>query len=323
MNRSLVALLVCIPLVACGGGGGEKKTSTAPAEQAAANFPAGTGQDLRQLVGNLAEGPVLAPTGRVFEPGKRNRLAFALFDTGREQVSDAQVAVYLLSKELRQARGPYVARLQTLDVKPQYRSRQTASDLDFNDAIYVASVPIPRRGDYVIAGIVSIGGTRYRTSQIAISAGKASGALPPAVGDRAPRVHTPTAADVGGSLERIDTRVPPVASLHEVDAADVIGRQPLVLVFSTPQLCQSRVCGPVTDIAYQVQSASEGDAVRFVHMEIYNDNEVAKGLRPQVRRYRLPTEPWTFVIDRTGVVRERFEGAFSVAELAAAVRRVG
>jgi hypothetical protein len=41
-----------------------------------------------------------------------------------------------------------------------------------------------------------------------------------------------------------------------------------------------------------------------------------------MRAYRLPSEPWLFVIDRDGKVSTAIEGAFSVAELEAAVRRV-
>jgi hypothetical protein len=321
MKRFWVPVLACLLLVACGGSDksdGQTSVSTQPA----VSFPKGGGKSLAQLVGDLPEGPVLAPTGRAFQPGKRNRLAFALFTAAREQVRRAQVAVYLLDRNMRDARGPYLARAESLDVKAQYRSRQTASDLGLNDTIYVAHIPIPRSGSYVVAGVASIGGDLVRTSQLGIKARKPASGDPPSVGDRAPLVHTPTAEDVGGDLQRIDTRIPPVKSLHEVDAADVIGREPLVLLFATPQLCQSRVCGPVTDIAYQVQSEMEGDDVRFVHMEIYNDNAVAKGLRPQVRRYHLPTEPWTFVIDRRGIIRDRFEGAFSASELSAAVARV-
>ena len=40
--------------------------------------------------------------------------------------------------------------------------------------------------------------------------------------------------------------------------------------------------------------------VAFIHQEIYNDNQVNKGLRPQLIAWRLRTEPWTFVIDRSG-----------------------
>ena len=60
----------------------------------------------------------------------------------------------------------------------------------------------------------------------------------------------------------------------------------------------------------------------FIHIEIYRDNKISGGLRPQPAAYRLPSEPWTFVIDRHGIVRTRFEGAFSAGELERAVARV-
>ena len=56
-------------------------------------------------------------------------------------------------------------------------------------------------------------------------------------------------------------------------------------------------------------------------MEIYNDNEVAKGYRPQVAAFRLPSEPWVFTIDKNGKVAARMEGAFSAAELERAIKK--
>jgi hypothetical protein len=41
-----------------------------------------------------------------------------------------------------------------------------------------------------------------------------------------------------------------------------------------------------------------------------------------VNEWNLQSEPFTFVVDRTGVIRTRLEGAFSAAELEAAVRKV-
>ena len=38
--------------------------------------------------------------------------------------------------------------------------------------------------------------------------------------------------------------------------------------------------------------------------------------------WRLPTEPWVFLVGRDGVIEQRFEGSVSVAELSAAVRRL-
>ena len=144
---------------------------------------------------------------------------------------------------------------------------------------------------------------------------------PVQVGQMAPRVHTQTLTDVGGNAKAIDTRVPPATDLLKDDLYDVLGKKPVVLVFATPQLCQSRVCGPVVDVAEQVRSETKAD-VSFIHNEVYVDNNPNKGLRPQLIAYGLQTEPWIFVIDRTGKVVQRFEGAVSVDELKAAVAKV-
>jgi hypothetical protein len=93
--------------------------------------------------------------------------------------------------------------------------------------------------------------------------------------------------------------------------SDVVGKRPVALLFSTPQLCQSRVCGPVTDIALQLE-AEYGDRMTFIHQEVYVDNEVQKGLRPQLRAFHLETEPWLFTIDQQGRVAARLEGSFGV-----------
>jgi hypothetical protein len=141
----------------------------------------------------------------------------------------------------------------------------------------------------------------------------------PGPGDKAPVIDTPTEADAGGDIESIDTRVPP-STMHEENFADVVGKKPIVLVFATPRLCQSRVCGPVVDVAEQLK-ADYGDQAAFIHMEIYRDNDVNKGFRPQVAAWRLPTEPWVFTIDKTGKVAARLEGAFSARELEAAIEK--
>ncbi len=87
-----------------------------------------------------------------------------------------------------------------------------------------------------------------------------------------------------------------------------------MIVFATPALCQSRVCGPVVDIAEEVKAENEGKA-DFIHMEVYRDNEFDKGYRPQLAAYNLRTEPWVFAIDRRGRIAGRIEGAFSAREL--------
>jgi hypothetical protein len=54
-------------------------------------------------------------------------------------------------------------------------------------------------------------------------------------------------------------------------------------------------------------------------MEIYNNNQLNDGYRPQFMAYHLPTEPWLFTIDRNGKIASRIEGAYSASELEKAV----
>src|SRR5438094_387880 len=83
-------------------------------------------------------------------------------------------------------------------------------------------------GGRVVAAMPSGGALRAQTR----------GSVPD-VGERAPRVHTPTVADVGGDQSKVDTRSP-AGTMHDVDLYDVLGRKPVILVFATPALCQSR-----------------------------------------------------------------------------------
>jgi hypothetical protein len=57
----------------------------------------------------------------------------------------------------------------------------------------------------------------------------------------------------------------------------------------------------------------------FIHQEVYNDNKVNKGLRPQLLAFHLQTEPWFFTFDRSGRVAARLEGSFGLHAMAQAI----
>jgi hypothetical protein len=107
--------------------------------------------------------------------------------------------------------------------------------------------------------------------------------------------------------------------MHKADFADVVGKKPVALLFSTPQLCQSRVCGPVTDMELQMQS-KYGDKMTFIHQEVWQDNDINKGLREPLRQFNLPTEPWLFVVNAKGVITARLEGSIGVQQFEDAVK---
>jgi hypothetical protein len=101
--------------------------------------------------------------------------------------------------------------------------------------------------------------------------------------------------------------------MHAVSFKQVLGKRPIALLFSTPALCTSRVCGPVTDMMVQLQHEFAG-RITFIHEEVYVDNNPSRGLRPQLLAFHLKTEPWLFTIDRRGVVAARLQGAFGINE---------
>lgn len=318
---ALLLLGLLLPLSGCGDS--EPQATAEPTATAAVakaeDFPSAEGKTLGELQSSMAEGPILAPSVSVLEKGS-NRFAFALFDRARKQVTGAQVALYASDTDGTSLRGPFVARSESLEVKPQFRSRQTASDPDGAKTVYVADLKLRRsRGEVAVLALVRLDGRLLTTNAYGAKVGLRN--PPPEVGDQAPAVHTPTRADVGGDLSKISTRIEPIPAMHESDFADLVGKKPTVLVFATPQLCQSRICGPVVDVAYEVQSRV-GDDVEFVHMEVFNDNDPSKGYRSQLGRYRLPSEPWTFLVDRTGRIADRFEGIYSVGELQSAVEKI-
>ena len=216
------------------------------------------------------------------------------------------------------ATGPFPARIESLETETAFRALTTANDPSAATAVYVTNVDFPSDGEWRIAAVIrDKSGT---TATLLPSAVVGQFKNIPDVGQRPPRIHTPTPASVGGDLSKLTTRVPP-ETMNQDDFASVLGKKPIVLLFATPQFCQSRVCGPVVDEAEQVRQQM-GDGVSFIHMEIYNDNDPGKGVRPQVRAFNLPSEPWLFVIDRNGIIRTRIEGAFGLTELQAAVKQV-
>jgi len=298
------------------GCGGDSDSSSATSATASADqFPAAEGKTLEQLASDASEGDlVVAPTQQVFNEGK-NRYGFGVFTVDHDNVADADVALYA-AKPNGKAEGPYPATVHSLETPPAFAAQTTTEDPDAAKNVYTADVDMPDKGEWrIMAMFREDDGSHSFVNVPSAVVGKFPNVPQP--GDEAPEMHTPTADDVGGDLTKIDTRQPP-SSMHDVDYADALGKKPVVLLFATPALCTSRVCGPVVDIAEEVKNERPDDA-DFIHMEIYNDNDPNKGPREQVRAFDLPSEPWLFVIDSDGKISTAIEGAFSKQELEDAI----
>lgn len=137
----------------------------------------------------------------------------------------------------------------------------------------------------------------------------------PEIGAPAPASKSLTADDVK-KLSAITTDPHPDPSFYELSIKEAIAaKKPFVVVFSTPKFCTSQVCGPTLNI---VKDASKDfQRVNFIHVEVYDNLDDPANLKPvrAVQEWGLPSEPWVFVVDATGLVAAKYEGTVTAAEL--------
>jgi len=182
--------------------------------------------------------------------------------------------------------------------------------------VYVAHLRLPSAGTYWMLAEPEGGVKLQALGNVVVAESDA----PPDVGEAAPESETPTLPAVRGEASRITTRVPPDETLLRHSVAESIrARVPFVVTFSTPKFCESRTCGPVVDVVEEVARRFDGEDVRFIHVEVYEDNDPAKGYNRWMQEWGLTTEPWTFVVGADGKVVDRYEGVVSVKELEEAV----
>ena len=318
-------------VVGCGGdnGGSEDPVSRVPedgglqeevraaSQPDASSFPTAEGKTLNQLAEEVKGGgsTEVGLATSVFTVGK-SRLAFGVIDDQGQFVYGPTV-VYAAPTPDAPAVGPFAAPADVLITEGRYRSKQAAEETDPFAAVYQTQVPFDRKGAWAILVVTQKGDTYVAApTQVQVTTKQADDI--PDVGEQAPKTKTDTLASVGGNEDMLDTRTPP-SDMHEHSFDQVVGTRPVALLFSTPQLCQSRVCGPVTDIALQMK-AKYGDQAEFIHQEVYVDNSPDAGLREPLKAFRLRSEPWLFVVGKNGKVTARLEGSFGLKAFEAALK---
>ena len=322
------ATAVSITCIGCGSGSGDPVAPSKPSSSTlrgqlklatastVADFPAVERRTLDQVATALdGTGPLVGLATSVFTPGV-NRLAFGVIDKKTGFVY-GKTAVYVASTPGARARGPYPAPADLLITDAPYRSETSATEKDHFVAVYAAQVPFSKPGKYAVLVAINVNGKLVGATTVINVVAKSKDSVV-AVGKKAPKVATDTVASAGGDVASIDTRIPP-STMHENSLKDVLGQRPVALLFATSALCQSRVCGPVVDIAEQLK-AKYGDRMEFIHQEVYVGNKISNDLRPALKAFGLSTEPWLFVIDRNGEVVERLEGSFGFSAFEQAVK---
>jgi hypothetical protein len=152
------------------------------------------------------------------------------------------------------------------------------------------------------------------------------------VGSPAPSVRTPVLADVGGDVRKISSDTNPDPAFYQTSLDQALAaHEPFVLVFATPAFCVSGACGPMLETIKTVAAAHPD--LTFINVEPYKlawtegrlqpvlDAQGQLQAVPATDAFGIPSEPWTFVIDGSGIIVGSFEGPAGTDELDAAIAK--
>jgi hypothetical protein len=301
--RRLTALVLASASLAVGCGSAHKTQSSSPSDG---------GTTLKAILARPGPNVTLVPGSSDFSVGPI-RVSFLVLRRNGAAVSRAVARVWVAT---------------SLDAKPIVRTSAALEPIGVPGGsfgydlqipgLYVARLSVPKAGKYLVLA-EPVGGSPIQA--LATITVKRVTTSPP-IGSKAFPSRTPTFASKKGNLAKLTTRIPPDTALVRYSVADSLAaHKPFVLVFATPRFCQSRTCGPVVDVVDAVRRRFAGTNIRFIHVEIYKNNDPSRGPNRWVQEWRLPGEPWTFLVGRDGRIKAKFEGSESVAELSKAVRR--
>jgi hypothetical protein len=214
-----------------------------------------------------------------------------------------------------------------------------SADADFIWAIegsvgvYEAAVTLPTAGTYGVEFTTQLKDAAPEKIRVTTPVRATRSVV--GVGDPAPASENPTLASVGGDVKKISTDPNPVDAFYQTTVKDALAaKKPFVLVFATPKFCKSAQCGPTLDRLKPIAAAHP--SMTFINVEPYQLQEVDGQLQPVLTdttpadlvpveattQWRLPSEPWVFVVDKDGIVQSSLMLIFSDAELEAAIKAV-
>jgi hypothetical protein len=294
-----LAVVSCVLLVGCGGGDEATTTAEVP----------GGGKTLKELWEAPGDDVAVVAGTQNHEPGTV-RVSFLVVDAEGRVVTTPTARVWVATDLEAVPFLESTAKLERIGVPG-------GAEADASH-IYVARFRLPEPGKYwLLAEPENAGREVQALGNVVVQKEDPA----PDVGDPAPPSRTPTIRSTNGDFSKLTTRTPPDETLLRHSVAESLDAGlPFVVTFATPKFCTSRTCGPTVDVVEEVARRLEGSGVRFIHVEVYEDNDPAKGFNRWLDEWKLDTEPWTFLVGADGRIVERYEGVVSVRELEDAVR---
>jgi hypothetical protein len=237
-----------------------------------------------------------------------SRFVFGLAGKGGRFLTRGAPQVWVATSMHARAAGPFTARWLTWTAPQDDPTGKPPVP-----GYFTADVVTPKAGNwYVLAKTQVKGRTAAAVAAMPVKAHPPAEVGTPAISEATPVATTPEEA------AKVDTRSPPTPMHYiSLDAALKNGL-PTVLVFATPLLCTSRMCGPVVDEVLSVYNTVGTQKANFVDVEIYPDRNANKP-SPLFLQWGFDSEPWVIVIDKAAIIKARFEGPVVAPEIKAAL----
>ena len=286
----LIALLLLVA-AGCGGSSGESGGTA-------------DGDSLESVWKRPGEDVAVIPGTSDYAPGDV-RVSFLVVAGDGKVVQRPRARVWLAPSRTAAPIQQTEARLEPVGAEG---SEAVAGDVRY---LFVTTLRVPRAGTWWYVA-EPVGGYRIQAlGQLQVR----PSAFSPAIGAKAPASETPTLASTGGDLAELSTATEPEPKLHERSIAQALeAKEPFVVAFATPKFCASRACGPVVDVVDDMRKEFAPRGVRFIHVEVFTDNDPTKGVNRWMKEWNLQTEPWVFVVGADGKIAAKFEGSASADE---------
>jgi hypothetical protein len=203
------------------------------------------------------------------------------------------------------------------------RMQYLSDDTEFEMGIYVGSLTLKQSGDYLMQ-IVLPPSDSSSDREIGINL---------VIKDKPAAITKNMKAPLSKNLTLIDrpiaeltTGLNPNFGLYKETVANAVKEQrPTVLVFASPGFCVSPMCGSQVKIISDLFE-DYGEEFSFIHIETYNDPHKVRERPDNAERnpiladWGIISDQVVYLINRDGLIFERFEGFSPYVELEASMQ---
>tara|TARA_B100001013_G_C24621013_1_gene447239 strand:- start:71 stop:1003 length:933 start_codon:yes stop_codon:yes gene_type:complete len=234
----------------------------------------------------------------------KNRLAFAIIGKNGPLIAD-EILVKL--SPLGSAADTY-----KLESKAVFQTWPKG-----NAGVYIARVNLGTPGEWIIQAEDSSGNRGvFGASKFFVKETSSA----PAVGTKPKPLNNLTIADVD-NINKITSALNPDPDLYKISVAQAMNNgMPTIITFASPSFCRTATCGPQIEVISSI-SQQFGHRLNVIHIEVYERSEIDDDgnyeltISSLLEAWGLNTEPFSFMLDKTGIVVAKFEGFVTEAEL--------